>query len=71
MFVLHTKMVQFSWEVAEELAFLEDPRQIEVLEARSCSLVPLLACLVCPLSLLVLSTKSQPHTDLVVPSHRA
>lgn len=41
LFVLHTKKAQFNWEVAEELAFLEDPRQVKLLEASGGSLVPL------------------------------
>lgn len=38
-FILHSKMAFFSWEVAEELAFLVDPRQVKLLEASDGSLV--------------------------------
>lgn len=41
LFVLHTKVAQFNWEVAEKLAFLVDPRQVKLLEASGSSLVPL------------------------------
>lgn len=68
LFVLHTKMAQFNWEVAEELAFLEDPRQVKLLEASGGSLVPLPAHVAmreqCPLSLPMLLVQSQTLSDL-------